>query len=190
LLLALGSVLMATEGQEASGVLHTYPRAHMLCAQGEEKEPLFLALRGLPIAAYARGEHGLERDLAEQYYALAQGLHERTYVVEALQLLGSTQFLLGDYPTARQHYEQWLALYHRLAPSHLPRFQPGRGDGERSRHAGVGRLTTGLSGLGAATQCRGPYVCPGTPRLLRFRHCAEFDSHPAGAKAAGRHTPD
>jgi tetratricopeptide (TPR) repeat protein len=80
------------------------------------KEPLFLALRSLPIAAYARGEHGLARDLAEQCYALAQGLHERTYVVEALQLLGSTQFLLGGYPTARQHYEQGLALYHRLAP--------------------------------------------------------------------------
>jgi tetratricopeptide (TPR) repeat protein len=116
LLLALGSVLMTTEGQAASEVLHTYRQAHMLCAQGEEKEPLFLALRGLTIAAYARGEHGLARDLAEQCYALAQGLHERTYVVEALRLLGSRQFLLGDYPAARQHYEQGLALYHRLAP--------------------------------------------------------------------------
>ena len=87
LLLALGSVLMATEGQAASGVLHTYRRAHMLCAQDEEKEPLFLALRGLTIAAYARDEHGLARDLAEQCYALAQGLHERAYMVEALRLL-------------------------------------------------------------------------------------------------------
>ena len=59
----------------------------MLCAQDEEKEPLFLALRGLTIAAYARDEHGLAHDLAEQCYALAQGLHERAYMVEALRLL-------------------------------------------------------------------------------------------------------
>lgn len=116
MLLALGSVLMATEGPAASEVLHTYRQAYRLCAQGEEKASLFLALRGLTIAAYARGEHGLARDLAEQCYALAQGLHERTYVVEALRLLGSRQFLLGDYPAARQLYEQGLALYHGLAP--------------------------------------------------------------------------
>jgi predicted ATPase len=58
LLLALGAVLMATEGLAASEVLHTYRQAHMLCAQGE---------------------YGLARDLAKHCYALAQDLHERTY---------------------------------------------------------------------------------------------------------------
>ena len=57
LLLALGAVLMATEGQAASEVLHTYRQAHMLCAQGE---------------------YGLARDLVMHCYALAQDLHERT----------------------------------------------------------------------------------------------------------------
>ena len=114
LLLALGRVLIATEGQAAPEVLHTYRRVHRICAQGEEQESLFLALRGLTLALNAQGESRQARDLAGQCYALAQGMHDRTYMVESLRLLGNMTYLLGDCLAAREYYEQGLALYHLL----------------------------------------------------------------------------
>ena len=125
LLLALGRVLIATEGQAAPEVLHTYRRAQRLCAQGEEQESLFFALRGLTLALNAQGESKQARDLAGQCYALAQGMHDRASIVESLGLLGNMSYLLGDCLAARAYYEQGLALYNRLAPSASSGFNLG-----------------------------------------------------------------
>ena len=84
----LGSVLMATEGQAASGVLHTYRQLICSVRRTRRKGTAFLSAPGPHHRGDVRGTiDGLARDLAEQCYALAQGLHERAYMVEALRLL-------------------------------------------------------------------------------------------------------
>jgi len=149
LLLALGRVLMNTEGQAAPAAMHTYRRAQRLCAHGREPESLFLALRGLALVLNAQGKSRQARDLAEQCYALAQGMHERAYVVEALRLLGNLIYLLGDYRATREYYEQGLALYHNLVPASASGFNL-----DAAMAMGLARLALVLWQLGYPAQAQ------------------------------------
>jgi DNA-binding winged helix-turn-helix (wHTH) protein/predicted ATPase/class 3 adenylate cyclase len=110
LLIALGPALMATRGQAAPEVEQTYARARALCAQIGETPKLFPTLRGLCRFYQSRGPLPTAREFGEQLYRLAQCTIAPTPRLEAYDALGTTLFLLGEYPAAQKHLEQGITL--------------------------------------------------------------------------------
>jgi predicted ATPase len=108
--LALGPALIATRGNAAPEVEQTYARARVLCAQIGETPHLFPALRGLCRFYLMRGTLPTARELGEQLDRLAQRETTPTLRLEAHEALGTTLFYLGEYATARMHFEQGIAF--------------------------------------------------------------------------------
>jgi predicted ATPase len=108
--LALGSALIATKSPAAPEVEQTYARARALCAQVSETPQLFPTLWGLCRFYLGRGALPTARQLGEQLNRLAQREADPTHRLEAHDALGTTLFFLGEYPAARTHFEQGIAL--------------------------------------------------------------------------------
>jgi predicted ATPase len=108
--IALGPALVATKGFAALEVEQTYARARELCAQVGQTPQLFPTLWGLCRFYYGRGALPTARELGEQLYRLAQREAAPTPRLEAHDALGGTLFYLGEYPRARMHFEQGIAL--------------------------------------------------------------------------------
>jgi DNA-binding winged helix-turn-helix (wHTH) protein/tetratricopeptide (TPR) repeat protein len=108
--IALGSALIATKGRAAPEVEQTYTRARALCTQVGETPHLFSVLRGLCQFYRNRGELHTARELGEQLYRLAQPAAAVLPRLEAHDTLGYILFFLGEYPAARTHLEQGVAL--------------------------------------------------------------------------------
>lgn len=109
--LALGIPLIATQGWAAPPVGQVYSHAHTLCQQLGTTPQLFPVLRGLQLFAMTRTEYTTARHLAEQLLCLAQHLHDPALLVGAHLAMGQTLFFLGEFPRARMHLEQGLALH-------------------------------------------------------------------------------
>jgi predicted ATPase len=58
-----------------------------------------------------RGEHRVARELAEQFFSLAQRQRDTAPAVQAHYILGTTLFLLGEFVSAHAHVEQVCVLY-------------------------------------------------------------------------------
>jgi class 3 adenylate cyclase/predicted ATPase len=110
LLIALGPALVATKGSAAPEVEQTYARARELCAQVGQTPQLFPTLWGLCRFYYGRGVLLTARELGEQLYQLAQREAAPMPRLEAHDVLGGTLFYLGEYPAARMHFDQGIAL--------------------------------------------------------------------------------
>ena len=102
--------MIATRGNAAPEVEQTYARARVLCAQIGETPHLFPALRGLCRFYLMRETLPTARDLGEQLDRLAQRETTPTLRLEAHEALGTTLFYLGEYATARMHFEQGIAF--------------------------------------------------------------------------------
>jgi predicted ATPase/class 3 adenylate cyclase len=109
--IALGVPLMATKGFSAPETGAVYRRARELCQQVGETPQLFPILWGLWEFSAVRAEYKAARELAEQCLTLAQSSHDPLLLVEAHYALGGTLFPLGELTTAREHYEELIALY-------------------------------------------------------------------------------
>jgi predicted ATPase len=109
--IALGQALLATKGQAALDVGHTYNRARELCQQVGETSQLFRVLYGLYHFHLVRAELQTARELSEELLTLAQHIQDPTYLLGAHFLLGGSWFLLGEHTAAREHMEQSLTLY-------------------------------------------------------------------------------
>ncbi len=109
--LALGTSLMATKGFAAPEVGTVYARALALCQQVGETPQLFPVLAGLRTFYTGRGELQTGRELGEQLLRLAQSVQDPALLVEAHVALGLPLFLLGELGSAREHFEQAIALY-------------------------------------------------------------------------------
>jgi class 3 adenylate cyclase/predicted ATPase len=108
--ITLGSALMATKGVTAPEVKQTYTRARALCAQVGDTPQLLPTLWGLCRFYLGRGALPTARELGEQLDRLAQRAADPTHRLEAHDALGTTLFFLGEYPAARTHLEQGIAL--------------------------------------------------------------------------------
>jgi predicted ATPase len=108
---ALGPALIATKGQGAPEVEHTYARARDLCRQVGETPWLFPVLRGLWSFYLVRAELQTARELGEQLLRLAQRLQDHALLLEVARVLGSTLFWVGDFTQARAQLEQGVTLY-------------------------------------------------------------------------------
>jgi predicted ATPase len=108
---ALGVALRATRGFGASEVGQVYARARELCQQVEETPQLVPVLRGLWEFYELQGELQTARELGEQLLTLAQRVQEVELLLVARNVLGDTLVWLGEFPGARAHLEQGMALY-------------------------------------------------------------------------------
>jgi predicted ATPase len=108
--LTLAPALNATKGRAAPEVGQTYARARALCAQVSETPLLFPALQGLCEFYRNRGELLTARELGEELDRLAQRAAEPTSRLEAHDALGTTLFVLGEFPAALMYVDQSIAL--------------------------------------------------------------------------------
>ena len=109
--IALGHVLLATKGQAAPEVGHTYNRALALCQHVGEASQHFRVLYGLCHFHIVRAEFQSARALSEELLTLAQHIQDPTYLLGAHFMLGTIWQHLGAYPAARTHLAQSLTLY-------------------------------------------------------------------------------
>src|SRR5262249_44964758 len=109
--MALGPTLLATKGQAAPEVGHTFNRARELCQQVGEASQLFFVVHGLMSFHFVRAEYKRAHELAEQLLSLAQRLQDAVYLVEAHHVLGQSLCCLGDFTAARAHFERSTLLY-------------------------------------------------------------------------------
>jgi tetratricopeptide (TPR) repeat protein len=109
--IALGLAFIATKGQTAAEVGHTYSRARELCQQVEDVPQLFRVLYGLSHFHVTRAELQTGRELSEELFTLVQHIQDPTYLLGAHYVLGAIWFCLGEFAAARGHWEQSIALY-------------------------------------------------------------------------------
>jgi predicted ATPase len=107
----LGPALIATKGQGAPEVEHTYARARNLCRQVGETPRLFPVLRGLWSFYLVRAELQTARELGEQLLRLAQRPQDHALLLEVARVLGSTLFWVRDFTQARAQLEQGVTFY-------------------------------------------------------------------------------
>jgi predicted ATPase len=97
-------------------VATAYGRARELCQQVGETPQLFPVLLGLSAFYMVRAQYPTARALGEQCLQLAQSTQDPACITAIRTLLGDIVFFLGEFPLARAHFEQALALYHRQQP--------------------------------------------------------------------------
>ena len=109
--IALGQALIATTGQAAPEVGHTYNRARELWQQVGEAPQLFRVLYGLHAFHLVRAELRTARELGEELLTLAQHLQDPLYLLGAHFELGGPLFCQGEFVSACEHWEQSFTLY-------------------------------------------------------------------------------
>jgi predicted ATPase len=108
--IALGNLLMASQGYGSPEVARVYGRARELCGQVEATPQLLPVLYGLWAYYTIRAEFSTARQLAEETLRLSQ--HQPgPDVFFAHRMLGSLSYYIGEFASARSHIEQRLALY-------------------------------------------------------------------------------
>jgi class 3 adenylate cyclase/tetratricopeptide (TPR) repeat protein len=109
--MALGASLMAAKGYGAPEVEKAYTRARELCQQVGETPQLISVLGHLSGFYSVRREMQTARELAEQYFGLAQSTHGSTRLTGPHNQLGQTLFFLGEIVPPYDHMLQGIALY-------------------------------------------------------------------------------
>lgn len=107
----LGPALMAAKSYAAPEVEKTYARARELCRRLGETPQLYTVLRGLWGYYIVRAELRTAHDLGRECLALAERAHSPALILWAHYALGMTLFHLGELASAREHFEQGIALY-------------------------------------------------------------------------------
>jgi predicted ATPase len=92
-------------------VEHAYTRARELCRQVGETPQLFPALLGLSVFHMVRAEYQTARELGEQCLSLARRVQDPALITATQSVLGMILYNLGEFPLARAHAEQGIALY-------------------------------------------------------------------------------
>jgi predicted ATPase len=107
----LGMVLSVTKGFAAPEAAQAYARARALCQQVGDTPYLFPVLWGLWVYSLVRTELQTARELAEELMHMARSpLAPASHLKRAYNVRGVTLFLLGEFVSAREHFEQNLAL--------------------------------------------------------------------------------
>jgi predicted ATPase len=107
----LGQALVATRGQAAPEVEHTYIRARALCQQVGDSSQLVRVIYGLWQFHNVRAEFPPMQALSEELLAQAQHLHDPTHLLGAHYIRAATLFCLGEFGPSREHWAQSIAHY-------------------------------------------------------------------------------
>jgi class 3 adenylate cyclase/predicted ATPase len=108
---ALGPLLMATQGWSAADVESTYSRAFELGRRVDDAPRLFLTLRGLWEFHQARGDLEKGEEFSRQLFGLAERLNDSGLLLVAHDVCADTAFWIGDLERAGEQAERGIALY-------------------------------------------------------------------------------
>ena len=112
--LALGSVLLATDGFGSRSQIAAYARAYDLSRKLGERVQLWPALHALANSSTARGDYPKALELGEQLLELAQRSGKSWLLALAHFTLGATLFSSGiSLIRSREHLEQAILFYER-----------------------------------------------------------------------------
>jgi len=109
--ITLGTALQATKGYGTPELEKAYSRARELCLQVGEDAQLFPILWGLWGYYFVRGVPRTTREMAEQFFSLAQNLQDPALLMVAHTMMGGTAVWHDDLLTGRAHLELALAFY-------------------------------------------------------------------------------
>jgi DNA-binding winged helix-turn-helix (wHTH) protein/predicted ATPase len=109
--LALGTVLMATQGWGTPVVERVYLRARELGQQLGDTPHLCLAVWGLIAGSVVRAELEKTRALSQELLQLAQGQHDSVFHIAAHMELAGAAFGSGELTLAHEHFEHSVGLY-------------------------------------------------------------------------------
>jgi tetratricopeptide (TPR) repeat protein len=109
--ITLGAPLIATKGYGAPEVEKVYTRARELCRQVGETPQLVPVLDGLRVFYSNQGEFQTGRELAEQIMRLAQSVQDPALLMRGHLVLGEVLYWIGEWASARGHFERAIALY-------------------------------------------------------------------------------
>jgi predicted ATPase len=126
--IALGAALQIAKGYGAPEVEHVYAQARELCQQVGETPELAPVLYGLYRFYTGQLQLHTVREIGETLLRLAQRADDPALAVAAHYVVGTTWFLLGALPAARQHVEEGIARYtpdQRRAPLFRMGHDPG-----------------------------------------------------------------
>ena len=108
---ALGSALIATQGQGVPDVERAYARARELYEQIGDTPQIFPVLRGLILFYQAQGQTQTAYRLGEQMLRLAQSQRDPMCLLLAHHSLGASLAWRGEPDAAQAHHTQALAIY-------------------------------------------------------------------------------
>jgi predicted ATPase len=109
--ISLGAPLITTKGYSTPEVGQAYGRARELCQQLGDLPQLFPTLYGLTAFSVVRGELQTAHELCAQLLRLAHNASDSALLVLAYRASGTTLLFLGEFASAREHFEQVLAVY-------------------------------------------------------------------------------
>jgi predicted ATPase len=109
--LALGVAWMGTEGPQSEGAKQAYNRARELSQQMGKTSQLCRVLGDLAVVHYVQAEYLSARDHAQQALTLAQQAEEPLLVALDHFYLGAVSFALGEFTTARTHFQEMISFY-------------------------------------------------------------------------------
>jgi predicted ATPase len=137
---ALGRALMVTKGYATPEAEHAYVRGRELCQRVGETPELFSVLDGIWVFYLARGQINRAHELGEQLLGLAQSQRDLRFLPDAHERLGHTYFFRGEFPQAREHLEQTIALHE--PKGHRAHVLVGADPGVRARSYAALTLST------------------------------------------------
>jgi class 3 adenylate cyclase/predicted ATPase len=108
---ALSGPLMATTGWGSEESARTYARARELCAVLGETEQLFQVFHGQWINHLMGGELQIAREVATEFFNLADQNEDTTAIMYGHRMLGWTALLLGQLAEVRPNIDKALELY-------------------------------------------------------------------------------
>ncbi len=127
--MALGPAVLAGRSFTAPEIEGIYRRALDLCEALGDRARTGLAIRGLQIYHFVRGQLSASRDLGEQLLAFAEREQDDTFRIGASHGIGQSLFCLGEFARAREVLEKGSRLLADGSPS-LPNW-PGGQPGEQ-----------------------------------------------------------
>jgi len=110
-LVALGTVLMATQGHAIRQAERVYAQARELCWQLGAPRQLLAVLRGLQRVRLVRGELTEARSLAERYIQVAERLQDRAALPDAHLAVGETLVFEGALEQGLASLERGIGLW-------------------------------------------------------------------------------
>ena len=108
--LALGIPLIAVQGYAATQTREAFARARALCLKLDNPPEYFQALFGMWGHSWMGGKNDEALVMANEFLSRSQASSDNLLLMVAHRVMGSTLLTIGEFQTARQHFEESIAL--------------------------------------------------------------------------------
>jgi class 3 adenylate cyclase/predicted ATPase len=108
--LALGIPVIAVQGYAAAQTREAFARARALCLKIDNSREYFQALFGLWGHSWASGKNDEALAMADELLSRAKTSSDGILLMVGHRMMGSTLLTIGEFVTARRHFEESIAL--------------------------------------------------------------------------------